>query len=220
MKKIVLFACLALLFASGNLLAQDPRRFEHDIQTIVDFDKMYAPPVHPILFVGSSSIRKWDDLERNFSKWVVLNRGFGGAETNDVTYYANSIIFPYQPRQIVIYVGENDLPATAVTADTVLSRFKILYATIRSKLPDVPLVYISMKPSPSRAAFFEKAKKANGFIRQFLASEKNTRFIDIYPKMLDKNGNPRKELFLEDMLHMNKKGYKIWEDAVKPYLKS
>jgi lysophospholipase L1-like esterase len=218
MRKSLFLLCIALLNVTGYLWAQSPLRFQNDIRTIKDFDRMYAPPVHPILFVGSSSIRKWDDLERNFSNYVVLNRGVGGAVTNDVTYFANDIIFPYEPRQIVIYVGENDLPDQSVNADTLLQRFKILYTTIRSKLPVTPIVYISIKPSPSRAAFFEKGKQTNAFIKDYLATEKNTVFVDIYPLMLDSDGNPRKELFLQDMLHMNKDGYAIWEKAVQPYL--
>ncbi|NLU92138.1 GDSL-type esterase/lipase family protein [Chitinophaga sp. Ak27] len=218
MRKNLLLLCLACLYASAGLFAQSPLRFEKDIHTIRDFDKMYAPAPHPILFVGSSSIRKWDDLERNFSSYVVMNRGVGGAETNDVTYYANDIIFPYAPRQIVIYVGENDLPHATVTADTMLLRFQQLYGAIRAKLPAIPIIYISIKPSPSRAAFLEKAKQTNALIKNFLAKEKQSVFVDIYSKMLDKSGQPRKELFLDDMLHMNKQGYAIWEKAIQPYL--
>ncbi|HEY9261995.1 GDSL-type esterase/lipase family protein [Chitinophaga sp.] len=218
MKKSLLLLGLILLQVSGYLWAQSPGRYENDVHTIQQFDKMYAPPPHPILFVGSSSIRKWDDLERNFSKYVVLNRGIGGAETDDITHYAKDIIFPYAPRQIVIYVGENDLPSAKANADTLLQRFTVLYAKIRNELPTIPLIYISIKPSPSRAAFFDKAKQSNALIKAFLAKEKNTVFVDIYPKMLDKNGAPRKELFLGDMLHMNKQGYALWEKAIQPYL--
>ena len=218
MKRSLLLACFVLLNCSGYLFAQSPQRFEKDIRTIRSFDKIYTPPAHPILFVGSSSIRKWDYLQQTFGSYVVLNRGFGGAVLNDVTYYANEIIFPYEPRQIVIYVGENDLPEKTATADSVLNRFKVLYATIRSKLPTVPLIFISMKPSPSRAAFFDKARESNALIKSFLANEKNTVYVDIFSKMLDKAGNPRKELFLGDMLHMNLQGYAIWEKAIKPYL--
>jgi lysophospholipase L1-like esterase len=218
MRKSLFLLGWALLHVSSYLWAQSPERFKDDVHTIQQFDKMYAAPEHPILFVGSSSIRKWDDLERNFSRYVVLNRGIGGAETNDVTYYANELIFSYAPRQIVIYVGENDLPSAKANADTLLQRFTVLYGVIRRKLPTVPLIYISMKPSPSRAAYFEKAKQSNALIKSFLAKEKNTVFVDIYSKMLDKTGAPRKELFLADMLHMNKQGYAIWEKAVQPYL--
>ncbi|PSL44776.1 lysophospholipase L1-like esterase [Chitinophaga niastensis] len=218
MKKYFCLLLFTLLGFTGYLSAQSKPSFQSDIQTILNYDKIYAPPEHPILFIGSSSIRKWDDLESVFSKYVVLNRGFGGALTNDVTYYANKIIFPYHPRQIVIYVGENDLPDAGTTADIIFSRFKNLYATIRSQLPKVPIIYISIKPSPVREAFFAKAQQTNKLIKTFLATEKNTVFIDVYSLMLDKEGKPRRELFIGDMLHMNKKGYAIWEKVVEPHL--
>ncbi|MCW3464557.1 GDSL-type esterase/lipase family protein [Chitinophaga nivalis] len=214
------FAFFLLLTAGffNVLQAQTQHSYQEDIGTIRNYDKIYAPPENPILFIGSSSIRKWDDLERVFSHYVVLNRGFGGAELNDVTYFAEDIIFPYHPRQIIIYAGENDLPDEVTTADSVLARFKNLYACIRAKLPVVPIVYISIKPSPVRERFFEKAQAANKLIAGFLAGEQNTRFLDLYSLMLDKSKRPRKELFVGDMLHMNRKGYAIWEAAVKPYL--
>lgn len=213
-----IWTILCGLLISGQLLAQAQPRFAEDIKTIRNYDKIYAAPENPILFIGSSSIRKWDDLERNFAKYVVLNRGFGGAVTNDVINYANEIIFPYHPREIVIYVGENDLVDQASTADSIFNRFKVLLDIIREKLPEIPVVYISMKPSPSRTATFPKAIAANDLIRQYISTQEHITFVDIYSKMLDKDGNPRKELFLGDMLHMNKDGYAIWEEAVEPYL--
>lgn len=213
-----IWTILCCLFISGQLFAQAQPRFAEDIKTIRNYDKIYAAPENPILFIGSSSIRKWDDLERNFAKYVVLNRGFGGAVTNDVIYYANEIIFPYHPREIVIYVGENDLVEQNSTADSIFNRFKVLLGVIREKLPEIPVVYISMKPSPSRESTFPKAIAANELIREYISSQKNIVYVDIYSRMLDKDGKPRRELFVDDMLHMNKQGYAIWEEAVEPHL--
>lgn len=218
MKKVILLC--ALLFAASVtvLQAQDKPRFWDNVQTIKQFDKMYNPPVHPILFTGSSSIRKWDDLERTFASYVVLNRGIGGAIVNDITFYLNDIVFPYHPRQIVLYVGENDLPDEASTADSVLQRTERLFHLIRNKLPDVPIVYISMKPSPSREKFQQKAIEANALIKDFLSKEKQTVFIDVFHAMLTADGKTRPELFVSDMLHMNAKGYGIWKELVEPHL--
>lgn len=218
MKKVILLC--ALLFAASVtvLQAQDKPRFWDDVQTIKQFDKMYNPPAHPILFTGSSSIRKWDDLERSFASYVVLNRGIGGAIVNDITFYLNDIVFPYHPRQIVLYVGENDLPDEASTADSVLQRTERLFHLIRNKLPDVPIVYISMKPSPSREKFQQKAIEANALIKDFLSKEKQTVFIDVFHAMLTADGKTRPELFVSDMLHMSAKGYQIWKEMVEPHL--
>lgn len=217
MKKYLLIVAVFQLFI-GVSFAQTKPRFWDDVQTIKKYDAMFAPPVNPILFVGSSSIRKWDDLQEAFPGYKALNRGVGGAVVNDITFYLNDVVFKYQPRQIVLYVGENDLVDEKVTADTVLNRTVILFNKIREKLPDVPLVYIAMKPSPSRDKFGEKAVAANAMVKQFLAKQKSTVFVDIYSLMLSADGKSRPELFVKDMLHMNKQGYAIWEKAVRPYL--
>jgi len=180
---------------------------------------MYKPPVHPILFVGSSSIRKWDNLQLDFGKYNVLNRGVGGTVTDDISFYVNDLIFAYQPRQIILYVGENDLPNEKNTADSILNKTIRLYNLIRGKMPEVPIAYIALKPSPSREKYFQKAKKANELIKVFLAKQKNTAFVNIFPLMLTKEGKMRPELFVSDMLHMKPEGYAIWKKAVEPYLK-
>jgi lysophospholipase L1-like esterase len=216
MKKVCLI--LLIIIQQTLLSAQNKPGFWDDVQTIKKYDQMYTPPANPILFIGSSSIRKWDNLERTFADYIVMNRGIGGAITDDITYYVNDIVFPYHPRQIVIYVGENDAPDEKATADSILNRTKHLLAVLRTQLPDVPVIYLAMKPSPSRVKYQEKVKAANNLIRAYLKTEKNTTFIDIYSLMLTPEGKLRPELFVEDMLHMNKEGYKIWRTAVEPYL--
>jgi lysophospholipase L1-like esterase len=216
MKKVYLI--LLTIIQHTFVSAQDKPKFWNDVQVIKKYDQMFTPPANPILFIGSSSIRKWNDLERTFADYVVMNRGIGGAVTDDVTYYVNDIVFPYHPRQIVIYVGENDAPDEKTTADSILNRTKRLIAVLRTQLPDVPLVYLAMKPSPSRVKYQEKVKAANELIRAYLNTQKNTTFIDIYTLMLTPEGKLRPELFVGDMLHMNKDGYKIWRAAVEPYL--
>lgn len=215
MKKISILLCCFAYITFAN--AQEKPRFWDDVQTIKKYDKMYAPPANPILFIGSSSIRKWDDLERTFAPYVVMNRGIGGAVTNDITYYLNDIVFPYNPRQIFIFVGENDLPDSATNGDSIFARTKVLLNSIREKLPEVPIGYISLKPSPVRDQFRPKAIRANALIKEWVATQKNVTFIDIFTPMM-KDGNSRPELFVKDMLHMNSQGYAIWRTAVEPLL--
>jgi len=216
MKKYFSLIALVIFFISVSH-AQNKPAFYDDVQTIKKYDQMFKPPVNPVLFVGSSSIRKWDDLTQVFAKYNALNRGIGGAVINDITRYLNDIVFPYNPRQIVLYVGENDVVDDKVNADTVLNRTITLYKAIRAKLPTVPIVYISIKPSPSRDKFRDKVIGANALIKKFLSTEKNTVFVDIFPSML-KDGAGRTELYVGDMLHMNPAGYAIWRKAVKPHL--
>ena len=218
MKKSVLVFILFVISFTFQLSAQEKPRYWDDVQVIKQYDNLYAPPAHPILFIGSSSIRKWDDLERTFADFVVMNRGIGGAVVNDIIYYANDIVFPYQPRQIVMYVGENDIVNDATTADSIFVRTKQLIQKIRLKLPDIPIVYISIKPSPSREKYIGKAIAANTLISNYILKEKNIRFLDIFHPMLNAEGKPIPELFQKDMLHMNLKGYAIWRKAIKPLL--
>lgn len=132
--------------------------------------------------------------------------------------YANDVIMPYEPKQIFIYCGENDIASDTVDSKMVTERFKTLFRMIRQKLPGTPIVFISIKPSPSRAKYLSVVQQSNQMIKNFLYQQRNAGFVDVYSKMLDTNGKPRPELFGEDQLHMNPQGYAIWKEAIQPYL--
>lgn len=220
MKKFYKY-CYSLLFFvfvfTGTFAQQPP--FYSDIKSFEKQDSVHFPPKHEILFVGSSSFTKWTDVQDYFPGYPIINRGFGGSSLTDVIRYADEIIFPYHPKQIVIYCGENDLAASdTVTAQIVFARFKELFEIIRKKLPNVPIDFVSMKPSPSREHLMPKYAEGNLLIRKFLQRKKNASFINIYDAMLDVNGKPLKDIFIGDNLHMNAKGYKIWQKIIAPYL--
>ena len=199
--------------------------FWNDIQNFKSQDSISFPPKHAILFIGSSSFTKWADVQNYFPGYTIINRGFGGSTLLDQIRYADDIITPYEPKQIVIYCGENDLASSdTVTATTVVDRFRQLYQIIRERTK-APILYISMKPSPSRRHLFQKMREANQAIALFLGesdvrgslTNKNV-FIDIHQKMLNEAGQPIPEIFLEDSLHMNAKGYAIWQKEIQPFL--
>jgi lysophospholipase L1-like esterase len=197
---------------------QETPRFWDDVQTIKRFDKIYKPSENPIVFVGSSSIRLWQDAHQIFARYNVLNRGLGGAVVNDIIYYSKELIFDYQPRQVVIYVGENDLGNGTTTADTIFARTKQLLHTIRTKLPDIPIAYISIKPSPGRDYAKNTLIKTNELIREYISNQQNMDFVDVFKLMVSKDGSYRTELFVSDKIHMTPEGYQIWVKALKPYL--
>ena len=203
---------------TADIFAQQKPRYWDDVEIIKKYDQLYSPPRNPILFTGSSSIRKWNDLERTFSNYTVLNRAIGGAVINDISFYLKPLVLIYKPRQVVLYVGENDLPDTASTPDSIFNRTKALLRTIRDSLPGVPIVYISIKPSPVREKYINKAIASNELIRNFISTQTNMSFVDVFKRMLTKEGKPRPDLFVEDMLHMNEQGYSIWRKTIKPYL--
>ena len=204
--------------------------FWNDIREFKKQDSISFPPKNAILLIGSSSFTMWKDVQDYFPNYTIVNRGFGGSTLLDQIRYANDIIFPYEPKQIVIYCGENDLASSdTVTATMVVDRFKELYKMIREKT-EAPIAYVSMKPSPSRRHLFPKMRGANMVIMLFMAEQDPNKmlrssfysgpavFIDIHNKMLNEKGEPMPEIFLNDSLHMNEKGYAIWKKEIEPYL--
>jgi lysophospholipase L1-like esterase len=199
--------------------SQEQKPFLDEIKSFHHQDSLTPPPQHAILFVGSSSFRLWKDVQKNFPDYTIINRGFGGSTLPDVIRYADDIIFPYNPKQIVIYAGENDLASKeAPTPQQIADRFIVLFTLIRNKLTDVNIVYVAIKPSPSRQLLMPKEAEANALIKAFILKQKHVSFVDVYTKMLDANGEPMADIFREDKLHMNSKGYAIWKEAILPYL--
>lgn len=220
MEKLKITTVLLFLLATTGLAQIEKPPYWTEIQNFKKQDSLNPPAKDQILFVGSSSFAMWKDVQNYFPGYRILNRGFGGSSLPDVIRYVDDVIIPYQPKQIVIYCGENDLAASdTVTSMMVLDRFKQLFSLVRNQLPKVPIVYISMKPSPSRQHLSAKVELGNKLIKKFLKKKKRTAFVDVYHKMLNTEGKPMPDIFLEDNLHMNAKGYAIWQKAIEPYLK-
>lgn len=204
------------LFLGFNGFSQP---FINDIYRFKEIDKETPSPQNAILFIGSSSFTMWYDINEQFPEFTIINRGFGGSTLDDQIRYVNDIVFPYSPKQIVIYCGENDFAASdTVTVEMVTSRFTQLFGLIRAKLPEVPISYVSMKPSPSRWHLAKNFGLANSNIQKFLDLQPKTSFINIWDIMLDSSGLPDKSIFLDDMLHMNSLGYKRWKEIIYPHL--
>ncbi|WP_026463410.1 SGNH/GDSL hydrolase family protein [Adhaeribacter aquaticus] len=218
MKQLFLICVLVCLIFSLKTHAQKFERWEPEMKAFEEADKSNPPKKGSIVFTGSSSIRLWENLNEYFSGKNIINRGFGGSQTFEVTHFADRIITPYKPKQVIIYVGDNDL-ASGKSAEQVVNDFKDLFTKIRQGTPKAKVTFISIKPSPSRMKFAPQIKAANEQIGAFLASEKNTSFIDVYTPMMLSNGKPNPILFRADSLHMTKPGYDIWAKVVKPYLK-
>ena len=191
--------------------------WETDMQRFEAADAQSPPPRGGVLFIGSSSIRFWDTLAQDFPGVPVINRGFGGSELRDSTWYADRIIVPYAPRQILIYAGDNDLNAGR-TPQQLRADFIAFVERVRRDLPKAKIAYISNKPSPSRAQLLPVQREANTLIAAE-AKRLGVDYIDIFTPMLDASGQPDESLFIEDRLHMNRAGYVIWQRAIAPYLK-
>jgi len=209
-----------LLFAYFNAFTQNTENpFFNDILRFKEIDKILPPPQDAILLIGSSSFTMWQDVQEYFPEFIIINRGFGGSTLVDQIRYVEDIVFPYSPKQIIIYCGENDLASSdTINSEIVIQRFRILFDLIRAKFPDVMISYISMKPSPLRWHLSKEFREANKGIQNFIESKSNANFINIWDNMLDTNFMPDKSMFLEDRLHMNPKGYIIWQKAIESLL--
>ena len=217
----VAFRIFVFLWLAMPTMPAKAQPFANEIAAFKKLDSISFPPEQSILFVGSSSFTMWTDVQEYFPGLVIINRGFGGSSLPDVIRYQNDVIFPYNPKQIVIYCGENDIAGDlTVPGQMVFERFKKLYKNIKKKMPGVPICYISMKPSPSRWHWRDRMIEGNKMIRMYLARKKkhNDKFIDVWKAMLGPDGEPMADIFIEDNLHMNAKGYAIWQKIIEPYL--
>ena len=210
MKKI---ACQLFLFITFITTAQQ-QPFWDEIKAFRTTDSIQEPRDGMLLFIGSSSFRLWKTVKDDFHNATILNRAFGGATLEDVIRYQNDVVLKYKPKKIFLYCGENDIASSEkVTPEIVLDRFKILYETMRAKFPDTPIVFVSIKPSLLRWSMKDRMMATNTLISNYLKDKPNAVFVNIWDKMLD-NGMPMKDIFIEDNLHMNQKGYAIWTKAM------
>lgn len=191
--------------------------WESDMLRFAAEDARSPPPRGGVVFTGSSSIRLWDTLAQDFPGVPVINRGFGGSEMRDSTWYADRILVPYAPRQILIYAGDNDL-SSGRTPQQLRTDFIAFVERVRRDLPKAKIAYISTKPSPSRAHLLPAQREANALV-QAEAKRLGVDYIDVFTPMLDANGQPNEALFIDDRLHMNAAGYAIWKRTITPYVK-
>jgi lysophospholipase L1-like esterase len=213
---LLLAGSVAAAWGSENVSLLEDQRWEESMAAYAAADSKSAPAPGGVVFVGSSSIRLWRGLETQLrSPRGVINRGLGGARLTDCTRYLDRLVFPHAPRLIVVYAGDNDL-AEGRLPRQVFNDFVRFVEAVRKTLPETRITYISIKPSPARAALIAQAREANQLIRQFTAGAANLDFVDVFTPMLDERGRPRAELFQADALHLNSAGYELWASIIGP----
>ncbi len=186
------------------------------MQAFEKADKADPPPKGGLVFIGSSSIRKWD-LAKSFPDLHAVNRGFGGSQISDSIRYADRILIPLKPKTVVLYAGDNDI-AAGKSVDEVVADFKTFVAKVHGALPQTRILFIAIKPSLKRWNLVDQMRDANSRIQKICENAGYLQFIDIDGAMLGPDGKPRPELFVEDGLHMTGLGYAIWTQKLKPYL--
>lgn len=216
----VLSLCLCLVPRLGAKEPIDPfAKWENEIAAFETADRANPPAKGGIIFVGSSSIKKWTTVQEDFPHHRVLNRGFGGSQLGDSVHFADRIVIPYAPRMVVVYAGGNDLNA-GKTPGQVFAAFQAFVEKVRAQLPETTIAYISIAGNPKRWAQVEQVKATNALIADYIGKNPGLKFIDVFPRMLGADGLPLPDIFVADRLHMNAKGYELWTGIVGPALPS
>ena len=215
---LLIAACAACL--AGPAAADGLGRWQSSFEAFEAADRARAPMPGGVVFVGSSSIRLWDGLERQFDladKGSIIKRGFGGSLMSDCRAHVARLVLPYKPRLVIVYAGDNDL-AEGRTPAQVRDDFAGFVKAVHDAQPDTRIAYVSIKPSPLRAALLPRVREANGLIAEFAGRTAGLAYIDIFTPMLDASGQPRGDLYGSDSLHLNAAGYALWQRVIAPYL--
>lgn len=217
-KGVLLIASLIAVFSSVFAQQKERYPFENEIIAYKHADISNRPAKGGILFVGSSSIRKWTDLGNRFAGKPIISRGVGGCQLSQITdLYMDSIVYPYQAKTIFVYAGDNDL-ASGQTADEVVASFEKFWNLVNSRQPKTRIYWMSIKYSGSRMQLQPAMEEVNLRIKKFLEGKKNGTYVDLATVLLGPDGTPDDTLFEKDRLHLNAKGYDKWEAVLKPYL--
>lgn len=164
-----LIALVALLSAR-QLVCQatvsEPPRGTAEIERFEAADRAHFPAPGTIVFAGSSSIAKWETLDKDFAGTPVLNRGIGGYTLHENVGSFDRIILPYKPPVLVLYSGENDLSEGRTPAD-VFQDFQAFVSLVHAKLPATRLIYVSIKPSIARWNLTDSIRVANRLPRGY-----------------------------------------------------
>jgi lysophospholipase L1-like esterase len=211
---------LGLLVCIHAVCAETTRntpQWEAEIAAYEAMDRTNPPPKGAVLFVGSSTIRLWKTLAEDFPQHRVVNRGFGGSRIADATRYAERIIFPYEPAVMFFRSGGNDLWG-GKSVDEVFSDYKEFVAKVRTRLPETKIVFISWAPTPARWKQADHERELNARIQQYSREQPRLGYVETFDMVLDSNGRPRADLFLEDRLHFNAEGYRVLAERVRPFM--
>ena len=222
-KIIVFMVVLAVLLSLGfgvysNLRGMGRAGYwESEIRRFEESDRVAPPKPGVIVFTGSSSIRLWRTLGQDMAPLAVINRGFGGAQIDQVSHFAPRIVLPYRPRAVVLYAGIDDL-LFGRSPEEVLHEFQDFVALIHAALPETQIYFVSIKPTRLFASRWTEMKRANGLIEEFVRTQTRVQYIDVSAALLDAKGNARPEFLRWDGLHPSRKGYEVMTSIIKPVL--
>lgn len=208
---------IALLMIPVMAMGQTDNPFENEVKAIQQKnDSLWDSSRPTIVFTGSSSIRFWDDVQERFPEHQVLNTGFGGSQFSDLELYLDELILNYNPVKVFIYEGDNDIFAKK-RPQKIVQRAEYILGILQQRNPNMEIVLISAKPSIARWNYRGRYRRLNRKLDKLAAKNEKIDFVDVWYPMLD-NRKVKQDIFIEDGLHMNDKGYDIWYDVIKNYI--
>jgi lysophospholipase L1-like esterase len=210
------FLALALVWAAPATAQPAMDRWEKFVAAFEAADKASPPPKGEVVFVGSSTMKRWD-TSAYFPDLKIVNRGIDGTELADAVRYIDRLVLPYEPRLVVLYAGDNDISAGRLS-EQVAVEFERFTRAVHAKLPQTRILYIGIKPSILRWTQIDRMRSANQVIRAYCARDDRLAFLDFDGLMLGWDERPRRELFVDDGLHMSPAGYQMWTTLLRPWL--
>ncbi len=167
------------------------------------------------VFVGSSTFAWWNSLEEDFKEENAINRAIGGTTIPDINDNLHDLVLKYQPHNVVVYSGINDL-ARGRQPDQVEQDVEKLERNIHSRMPNAELYFLAPSESPKNKDLKEKYREAGKLIRNYLEGRSHCHFVDTPTVMHNSEGALRTELYLQDDMHPNKRGY---DEVLRPLIK-
>jgi len=220
-KRLFMVLAVAAGITAGSVRAQsyaDPARFEGEVKKFESADAEQRPPSGAVLCIGSSTMRMWHPaIREDLAPLTVIPRGFGGSTMNDVLHFADRMVLPYKPRAILLYEGDNDT-AAHVSAALFQSTLESFVKKVHAALPESRIYLLAVKPSISRIKLLPAVREYNAVMQRAAEASPLITYIDVFSPMLGPEGGPLPHIFKEDNLHLNREGYLIWRDAIRPVL--
>jgi hypothetical protein len=222
MNKIISFCLVSLVLVSCSpykKYAATAAAWEKEISALERLDQSEKYSKDAVLFIGSSSIRLWKNMQEDMAPYEPIRRGYGGAKFSDLIHFTERLVYPHDFQALCIFVA-NDITGNEkdLSVKETMKLFKEVVHTVRKKYPDVPVFQIAVTPNSSRWKVWPEIQDLNALFRKYCESHKNMYFIDPSVRYLNEKGIPRDELFVSDKLHQNQAGYNIWAEEIKKEL--
>lgn len=215
---LVAFCVISFQWANAQELP-DPLRYEKSVLAFEEADKLAMPPENAIVLLGSSSIMYWNEnAPKDLAPLTVIPRGFGGTVMNDALHYLDRLALKYKPRAILLYEGDNDTGKDKIPNEQIISQLEQIIAKTHEALPQARIYLLSVKPSVSRAATWPVAQALNAQYADLAANDSLITYINVAQPFLKEDGSVMTDIFVDDNLHLNEKGYSIWAATIREVL--